>query len=115
LCKFQRVAKRLGVTIEYETQPHSTVKEVKAFRDTIAHGKPHVINEEKELVLTEEELNKRNILKAEWERNLTGDFLRRAYDDLERIWKDLFKKSGLNILETVTSGESTTQVIERVG
>ena len=114
LCKFQRVAKKLGVNVDYETRPHSTVKEVKTFRDTIAHGKPHEIEEEKELVLTEEELNRRNILKAEWESSLTEDFLRRSYDDLEAIWKQLFEKSGLNVLDTVTSGESKIQIIERL-
>lgn len=114
LYKFERVANRLGVKIDYDTQPHSTVKDIKSFRDTIAHGKPHEIKEEKEQVLTEEELEKRNILKAEWESCLTEDFLRRAYDDLEKIWKDLFGKSGLNILDTVTSGESAIQILERV-
>lgn len=115
LCKFERVAKKLGVKVDYETRPHSTIKEIKNFRDTVAHGKPYEIEEEKELVLTKEELEQRQMLKAEWEGCLTAEFLRQAYDDLEQLWRTLFEKSGLNILDTVTSGNSTTQIIERVG
>jgi hypothetical protein len=49
LYKFQRVAKRLNVTVDYNSRPHSTVKELKEFRDTLAHGKPEEIKGEKEL------------------------------------------------------------------
>jgi len=114
LKKFERVAKKLAVEVDYKTAPHSTVKELKEFRDTLAHGKPVEIKGEKNLVLTEEELSKRNILKAEWEGMVNEEFLRRCYDDTEKIWKSFFEKSGLNIIDTITSGSSTTQIIEQL-
>ena len=105
---------KLNVHIDYEAQPHSTVKELKIFCDTLAHGKPSEIKDEKNLVLTEDELKKRNILKADWHDRVNEEFLWRSYDDTEAIWKSFFQKSGLNIIDTLTSGDSTIQIIEQV-
>ena len=88
--KFQRVAKKLNVAIDYDAHPHSAVKELKEFRDTLAHGKPFEIKGEKKQILTEEELARRNLLKAAWQDRVNEAFLRRAYDDTDAIWKSFF-------------------------
>ena len=75
---------------------------------------PSEIKDEKNVVLTEEELKKRNILKADWHDRVNEEFLRRSYDDTEAIWKSFFHKSGLNIIDTLTSSDSTIQIIEQV-
>ncbi len=66
------------------------------------------------MTITREELERRNILKADWEKSLNEEFLRRAYDDTEALWKDLFDASGLKIIDTITGGGSTIEIIESV-
>ena len=112
LYKFQRVAKRLNVTVDYNSRPHSTVKELKEFRDTLAHGKPEEIKGEKEETITREELERRDLLKAEWQKSLTEEFLGLAYDDTESIWRQFLELSCLSIIDTITIGELTTEVIK---
>jgi hypothetical protein len=112
LYKFQRVAKRLNVTVDYNSRPHSTVKELKDFRDTLAHGKPEEIKGEKEETITREELERRDLLKAEWQKSLTEEFLGLAYDDTESIWRQFLELSCLSIIDTITIGELTTEVIK---
>jgi hypothetical protein len=112
LLKFERLAEKLSVNVDYESRPHSTVKELKEFRDTLAHGKPKEIKGESEEIITREELERRDLLKAEWQGSLTEEFLGRAYDDMEDIWRQFLKESGLSVIDTITSGERTVQVIE---
>jgi hypothetical protein len=112
LVKFERVAKKLNVKVDYESRPHSTVKKLKEFRDTLAHGKPKEIKGESEEIITREELERRDLLKAEWQNSLTEEFLDRAYDDTEDIWREFLKESGLSVIDTITSGQQTVQVIK---
>jgi hypothetical protein len=114
LLKFERVAKQVSVKVDYGSRPHSTVKELKDFRDTLAHGKPKEIKVEREDVITREELERRDLLKAEWQDSLTEEFLARAYDDMEDIWREFLERSGLSVIDTITSGERAVQVIEPV-
>jgi hypothetical protein len=46
---------------------------------------------------------------------MIAEFLRRAYDDTEELWKNLFGASGLKIIDTITGGESTTLFQPREG
>jgi hypothetical protein len=85
---------------------------LKEFRDTLAHGKPKEIKSETEETITREELGRRNLLKSEWEARLTQDFLARAYEDGEAIWRQFLASSGLSIIDTITSGEETVQVMK---
>jgi hypothetical protein len=114
LHKVKRVSRKLGVQIDCDARPYLTVRDLKRFRDTVAHGKPAEIRGEKDVTITREELERRNILKADWEKSLNEEFLRRAYDDTEELWKDLFDASGLKIIDTITGGESTIEIIESV-
>lgn len=114
LYKFERIAKKLDAKVDYDSRPHSTVKKLKEFRDTLAHGKPKEIKGETEEIITREEMERRDLLKAEWQDSLTQEFLAQAYDDTESIWREFLKSSGLSIIDTVTSGERTVQVIKPV-
>jgi hypothetical protein len=114
LHKVKRIARKLGVNLDLDSRPYLTVKELKQFRDTVAHGKPAEIQGERNLTLTPEELGRRNILKADWEKSLTAEFLRRCYDDTEALWRTLFEASGLKLIDTITSGESKIEIIETV-
>jgi len=110
----KRIARKLGVQLDCKSRPYLTIKELKQFRDAMAHGKPAEISGEKNVTITREELERRNILKADWEKSLNAEFLRRCYDDTEELWKLLFEASGLKSLDTITTGESTIAIIESV-
>jgi hypothetical protein len=114
LFKVERIARKLKVPLHQSSRPYSTIKTLKTFRDTLAHGKPQIIRGEKTLILTREELGRRNILKADWESYLTEEFLRQSYDDTDTLWKRLLQASGLDILDTVAAGESTFQILGTV-
>jgi hypothetical protein len=113
LKKVKRIANKLDEQINWTARPYLTVKELKEFRDTLAHGKPLEIQGEKNIVLTDEEIKKRNILKADWQNYTNEDFLKRSYEDTETIWKALLAAAGLNIMDTLTSGDSTVEIIEQ--
>ncbi|MCA1366653.1 hypothetical protein I6F15_04435 [Bradyrhizobium sp. BRP14] len=109
--KLQQVAKLLGVDPNFETRPFSTAKRLKEFRDGIAHGKPFVITVEDELVATYDELHNLGYKQAPWEGVVTAEFLDQAYDDMETIWHDLLKRSGLEVFDTLTHHERDIEFI----
>jgi hypothetical protein len=114
LFKVERVARKLNVPLDVSARPYSTITTLKDFRDKMAHGKPVIIKSEKTLVLNEQELASRNILKADWEAYLTDTFIRQSYDDTKSLWELLLSASGLNILHVFTTGESSAQILRRV-
>jgi hypothetical protein len=56
---------------------YSSVAELKAFRDTLSHGKPEDKFFEEEVVATAEELEAMGILHADWESHIDQTFCRR--------------------------------------
>jgi hypothetical protein len=60
--------------------------------------------EEKEWKATEEELRKAGALVANYEVSLTEGFVAQAYEDVDAIWKELLKRSGLEMMDAITSG-----------
>jgi hypothetical protein len=67
LVKMERIARKLKVPLDQSTRPYSTIKTLKTFRDTLAHGKPQLIKGEKNLVLTHEELLLQSIISSSGE------------------------------------------------
>jgi hypothetical protein len=60
-------------------------------------------------------LDRGKLLQAEWQKNfLTEEFVSRAYDDAETIWKTFLQASGLNVFDTITQGERNIQFISYV-
>lgn len=51
---------------------------------------------------------------SDWERFVNMDFISRAYDDADRLWRELLRHVNLNILDTLTHGERSTHFIEHV-
>jgi hypothetical protein len=60
--------------------------------------------EEKEWKATEEELRKAGALVADYEVFLTEGFVAQAYEDVDAIWKELLKRSGIEVMDAITSG-----------
>jgi hypothetical protein len=105
LDKVHTVLKYLNADNSLSERPYKTIVDLKALRDTLAHGKPTVIKtEEKEWKATEDELRKAGALVADYEALLTDGFVAQAYEDIDGIWKELLKRSGIEIMDTITSG-----------
>lgn len=104
LVKVEKVLKRLGFPFDKDTRPHKTIADLKTFRDTLAHGMPVEVSFEGDIAATKQELEEKGKLSADYQRFLKEAYVYEAYEDLETIWKDLLKRSGLNILDTVTQG-----------
>lgn len=103
--KAKNVTKKLGLKSDFGQKPYSTIKSLKEFRDTLAHGKPIIMNEQKEIVTTHQELEERGFLKADWERFLTLEFFTLAYEQTEDIWNELLKASDLEVFDTLSGGQ----------
>jgi hypothetical protein len=111
--KVKKVCKHLGVTPDFSVRPYLNISKLKAFRDTLAHGKPEDKHFNEEVVATAEELEAMGILHADWESYIDHVFLEEAYDDVEQIWKTLLTKSGLTVFDTLTHGGSHMSFIEQ--
>jgi hypothetical protein len=103
--KVHTVLKHLDVDNDLSQRPYKTIVDLKTLRDTLAHGKPTVIKtQEKEWKATEEELQKAGALVADYEVFLKEEFVAQAYEDVDAIWKELLKRSGIEIMDAITSG-----------
>ena len=112
--KVKTICAHLGVKPDFATRPYLSIKELKDFRDTLAHGKPLDLYLDEEVIATHEELDQRGLMRADWEAFVNKDFFACAYDDVENVWKDLLARSKLEIFDTMTHGDGTIQFIEHV-
>jgi DNA-binding MltR family transcriptional regulator len=103
----------LGVAQDFSVRPYSSIAKLKDFRDTLAHGKPEDKFLDDEVEATAEDLEAMGILHANWEAYIIDQrFFHEAYDDVEKIWKELLAKSGLTVFDTLTHGGSQMSFIE---
>ncbi|MCP9230511.1 hypothetical protein NMG46_09665 [Mesorhizobium sp. LMG 17147] len=114
LTKVKMVTKQLGVAFDEQTRPYKTVRALKNFRDTLAPGKPIELQNDKEIITTHEELEKRGYLTADWQSQLNEQFVKDAFGDMEIIWRDLLNRSKLEIFDTLNGGGSTITFIEHI-
>lgn len=102
----------LKVTADFTQRPFRTLNELREFRDTMAHGKPVVVREEKEVVVTAEQLDDMGFLQADWEHWVTLEYLQTASTDLDDIWKMLLTAAKLVIFDTLRRGSGGVIFIE---
>jgi antitoxin component HigA of HigAB toxin-antitoxin module len=114
MAKIEQVCSHLEVARDFSVRPYLSIAKLKDFRDTLAHGKPEDKYFDEEVEASVEDLEKMGILQPEWENYIDQGFFQEAYDDVERIWKELLAKSGLTIFDTLTHGGSQMSFIEHV-
>lgn len=111
--KVEIVLKALGLEPDFSVRPYSSIKELKNFRDTIAHGKPDTI-EVDETVDFEPGKNYDDFdLRGEWEAFLTVDFVRQCSDDIDHIWSEWIAAAEIELHQTLTYGEYSISLIEK--
>jgi hypothetical protein len=104
-----------GFDVEWMAPPNIAerlAQEIDVIDEKTQTAVSQIGREEKAAAADKEELGRRNLLKSEWEARLTQDFLARAYEDGEAIWRQFLASSGLSIIDTITSGEETVQVMK---
>jgi|SRR5271166_4562597 len=109
--KVKQVCSHLEVAPDFSVRPYLNVEKLKNFRDTLAHGKPEDKYFDDEVEATVEQLEEMRVLHADWQAYLKQDFFHEAYDDVEKIWKELLAKSGLTVFDTLTHGGSQMSFI----
>lgn len=108
LVKLEKVARHLEVPIDYNQRPHKSIKQLRDYRNTLAHGKPIEIDEPaREMEGTIDEFRKKGSLRGEWEDCLTEKFIAHCADDVDKIWKSMLERAGIKILDTMTEGGVT--------
>jgi hypothetical protein len=114
-CKANRVFKAIGVARDWGKRPYSSLNKMKTFRDTIAHGKPLEEDIDYEATGEIEELRKGLNLTQPWEPMATREEIMQAYEDPDKVWKEMIEKSGIDVLDTTDQAELAIEVKERLG
>jgi hypothetical protein len=52
-------------------------------------------------------------LSGGWEQLCSPDMISHAHDDLEQVWHDMIQKSGIDIMDLMTSGEGAVIIGEK--
>jgi hypothetical protein len=112
--KLIKVFDALGIPVEIEKRPLSSMQKMKTLRDILAHGKPVEADVDEIVVGLPEELDRSVKLIAGWETYCTTDSVFEALADLDDLWKLMIEKSGLHVFDTMTQGDGSITFIEHV-
>lgn len=114
--KVKKVFGALGFAVEKDKRPMASMEKMKVLRDTLAHGKPVYREYDEVEIGTPEEidLNSTAPLLAGWQTECTAKSVFAAREDLEALWRTMIEKSGLDLWDTMTNGDSSIDLIENV-
>jgi hypothetical protein len=110
--KRDKVFKAIGMAVEEDKRPLSSMMRMKKLRDTLAHGKPAEFKTEEEKEGTREELTKGSVLAADWQEEIKPEIVAECLADLDDLWKQMVVASGIPVIETITQGEKTVTFSE---
>lgn len=110
--KVEIVLKTLGLEPDFSVRPYSSIKELKSFRDTIAHGKPGTIEIDETVDFQPGTNYDYFDVRGEWEAFLTIDFMRQCSDDIDQIWSEWVATAEIEVHQTQTYGEYSISLIE---
>ncbi|SEW29839.1 hypothetical protein SAMN05444851_2821 [Aliiroseovarius sediminilitoris] len=106
--KIKLLAKILEMEVNWGERPFQTIYQLKKFRDTIAHGKPEIIDVTK-VVDVEPEVWA--TLKGQWEASVNKQFVVQCREDEKDIWEMLLGAAGIEAHKTLTRGGHYLTVI----
>jgi hypothetical protein len=112
--KADQVFEKLGLELDWGKRPYSSLQAMKRFRDLIAHGKPITFERNEIVVMKAEELERQLSLKNPWQDGCTPHLVNLASDDLDVVWHRMLEASGLEIFDTMTSGDGAVMFIEKI-
>ena len=106
--KIDLLVKVLNLDLSWGERPLQTVAQLKRFRDTLAHGKPELVDLTEELDI---EPTVWDALKGQWEASVRYDFLHQCRKDEDVIWRRLLDEAEISISDTLTSGRHSLKAI----
>jgi hypothetical protein len=112
--KADQVFAKLGLELDWSKRPYSSLLAMKRFRDEIAHGKPLVVERDEIVVMKAADLDRRLDLTGKWQDSCRPHDVNLACDDLDVVWHRMLEASGLEIFDTMTSGEGGILFIEKI-
>ena len=112
--RLKKVFGALGIRVELDKRPLKSMERMKVLRDTLARGKPAYAEYDQIELGYHEELDRGAELLAGWEPECTSGSVFEARADLEELWKLMVEKSGLDIWDTITTGDGGITFIEHV-
>jgi hypothetical protein len=105
--KRKQIVRELDIPWDDNARPYSTIRELFAARDAMAHGKPRLIKSAWEDVGTHSELEEKlQTYRQGIEAMIDFDFVERAYDDVQSIWQLMIKSAEINLMDTLDGGYS---------
>jgi hypothetical protein len=112
--KVKQVYVALKMSADTTKRPYSSLENMKKFRDMVAHGKPQVIERDEVVLMKAEDLDRDVDLSGEWEKACAPELVMQAYEDLDTVWQEMLRKSGLQLWDTMTTGVGGISFIEKV-
>lgn len=112
--KMKAICKLLGIDIDLNKRPFSSIDRLILFRNTIAHGKP--FEEGFDVILDKDvsDLDASIDLTGMWEEYCAHDVASEIHEDAENLWKLMLKQSGLSIYETLSRGSGGLTLIDKI-
>jgi hypothetical protein len=113
--KIDLVFQKLKITPDWSKRPYQTISILTRLRNTLAHGKPFSKTETTEVINKAEKITKRKVdLSGDWESQCKPDFVLKAHDDLDDIFKRMLEASGISILDTLTTVDGSVSFVEKI-
>jgi hypothetical protein len=98
----------LPLDLSWEKRPLQTVSHLKSFRDTIAHGKPDIINKQE---TTDVKPTVEEMLRGQWEALVNPENVDRCCEDIDELWKTLLEAAVIPVEDTLTHGNLSLKTI----
>lgn len=92
----------LGLNTDWGAEPLQTIGKLYKFRNTLAHGKPDIVDGHSAVVDVEPEVWE--ALKMQWEEDVNSAFLNKCRSAEDEFWKTLLKSAGIEMHQTLTHG-----------
>lgn len=88
--KIDLLTKVLGLNLDRGARPLQTISKLKRFRDTLAHGKPEIVEKASCADVAPEVWD---ALKAQWEQAVNPEFVNRCREDEDDLWQKLLSSA----------------------
>jgi hypothetical protein len=109
--KIERVFQHLKISPDWGKRPYSSVSVMKRLRNTLAHGKPEKTEKKRQFVDKADGQKGKDLdMTADWQKLCTPDMIINANDDLSDVWKDMYQKSGIEIMTLMPQGQLTVTI-----